>query len=243
MIQKEAPEESKSIPVEVVEADAEETTAAQPEAGESNPESPSPQQPPEGESGGAEAPPAPTLEEQLAETRTELQETHDRYLRLYAEFDNFKKRSARDFQEFRKFANEYLVRDLLPVIDNLERALSSANERNQESIIQGVEMTLQEIRKVLEKFHCKPISSIGQPFDPALHEAVSQEESAEHGDNIVIREFQKGYLLHDRLIRPAMVVVSKAAPVPETGEGDNPPRQGNGEAPEAAAANMDDPTG
>jgi molecular chaperone GrpE len=164
------------------------------------------------------------LKAELAATEEAGKAFEDRYMRLYAEFENYKKRAAREAKEFRKFANEALVKEMLPVIDNLERAIhsSSSQENNQENyrdkILEGVTMTLNEILKVLERFNVKPVEALGQPFDPNYHEAVAQEESNVHEDNTVIREFQKGYLLHDRLIRPAMVVVSKAGPAPVAGE-------------------------
>jgi molecular chaperone GrpE len=164
------------------------------------------------------------LKAELAATEEAGKAFEDRYMRLYAEFENYKKRAAREAKEFRKFANEALVKEMLPVIDNLERAIhsSSSQENNQENyrdkILEGVTMTLNEILKVLERFNVKAVDALGQPFDPNYHEAVAQEESDVHEDNTVIREFQKGYLLHDRLIRPAMVVVSKAGPAPVAGE-------------------------
>jgi molecular chaperone GrpE len=164
------------------------------------------------------------LKAELAATEEAGKAFEDRYMRLYAEFENYKKRAAREAKEFRKFANEALVKEMLPVIDNLERAIhsSSSQENNQENyrdkILEGVTMTLNEILKVLERFNVKAVDALGQPFDPNYHEAVAQEESDVHEDNTVIREFQKGYLLHDRLIRPAMVVVSKGGPAPAAEE-------------------------
>jgi molecular chaperone GrpE len=115
--------------------------------------------------------------------------------------------------EFRKYANETLLKDLLSVVDNLERAIQTSGNGTDEStescVIEGVEMTLNEILKILTKYDVTPIDALGKPFDPAFHEAVMQEESEEHVENTVISEFQKGYLIHGRLLRPAMVVVSK----------------------------------
>jgi molecular chaperone GrpE len=112
--------------------------------------------------------------------------------------------------EFKKYANEMMVRALLPVVDNLERAIESSGEDEavNSCVVEGVEMTLKEIMKVLEQFEVKQVESLGKPFDPGFHEAMMREESDEYPENTVIREFQKGYLLHERLIRPAMVVVS-----------------------------------
>ncbi|MEE4358493.1 MAG: nucleotide exchange factor GrpE [Desulfococcaceae bacterium] len=144
--------------------------------------------------------------------RQELNAEKERFLRMYAEFDNYKKRCTRDMQDFRKYANESLLRELLPIIDNLERAVQSAESGNstESSVKEGVELILKDMLRLMEKFHVKAVTAVGQPFDPMFHEAIGQEESREHGDNIVLREFQKGYLLHDRLIRPSMVMVSKA---------------------------------
>jgi len=164
------------------------------------------------------------LTAELAASQQACKEYEDRFMRLYAEFENFKKRTARETKDFRKFANEALIKEMLPVIDNLERAIqsSSSHENDQEdvksSILEGVSMTLNEILRVLDRFSVKPIEALEQPFDPNFHEAVGREENDEFADNTVIREYQKGYLLHDRLIRPAMVVVSKAKPAPEAAE-------------------------
>ena len=128
-----------------------------------------------------------------------------------ADFENYKKRAAREMEDFRKFANESLVKAVLPVVDNLDRAIeSSSNDENtNSSVVEGVSMTLKEILKVFEQFSVKPFESIGKAFDPGFHQAMHQEETEEYPDNTVIREFQKGYMIHDRLLRPAMVVVSK----------------------------------
>lgn len=156
---------------------------------------------------------AKSIEEQLEDAKQESAQERDRLLRLSAEFENYKKRMNRQMDEFRKYANEALLKDLLSVVDNLERALSTsvedAGEKIQGSLIEGVEMTLNEILKILTKFNVTPIESLEKPFDPVFHEAVMQEESDEQPENTVINEFQKGYLIHDRLLRPSMVVVSK----------------------------------
>jgi len=169
-----------------------------------------------GETGGPETQ-ANELEERLAAAETALAEEKERFVRLYAEFENYKKRSAREIKDYRKYANETLIRELLPIVDNLERALQSSGAAAGDAncIIQGVEMTLKEILRALEKFHVQPIQSVGESFDPNYHEAVGKEASAEYGEGTVVREYQRGYLLHDRLVRPAMVVVSAGGPAPE----------------------------
>jgi molecular chaperone GrpE len=113
--------------------------------------------------------------------------------------------------DFRKFANESFVKAMLPVIDNLDRAIESSNNEKHadSSMVEGVNMTLKEILKVLEHFSVKRFDSLGNTFDPGLHQAVMQEETEGQAENSVVKELQKGYMIHDRLLRPAMVVVSK----------------------------------
>ncbi len=169
--------------------------------------------------------PIKTLENRIEKAEKESTENYDRFLRLSAEFDNYKKRSAREMDDFRKFANHSLVKELLSVVDNLERALQSDDiaKKSEKSIVEGVKMTLSEILKIFKKFCVKPIHSMHEPFDPIYHQAVMQEETEEQPDNTVIRELQKGYLIHDRLLRPSMVVVSKSIDKKKTGTGENPP--------------------
>jgi molecular chaperone GrpE len=132
-------------------------------------------------------------------------------LRVSAEFDNYKKRSEREMAEYRKYANQSLIKEMLSVVDNLELAMNSTNGHKaiDKDLLQGLEMTHKEILKVFEKFNVKPIDAKGQPFDPTFHEAVMQEETDDSPKNTVINELQKGYLIHDRLLRPSMVVVAK----------------------------------
>jgi molecular chaperone GrpE len=155
------------------------------------------------------------LEEALAES----QQHYDRLLRVSAEFDNYKKRSAREADEFRKFANEALLKDLLHIVDNLERAIDSANDSGDANacVVEGVGMTRDEILKIFSKYGVSPVDAVGKPFDPTFHQAIMQEETDAHPENSVVSEMQKGYLLHDRLLRPSMVVVAKAAPPAESG--------------------------
>ena len=150
-------------------------------------------------------------EAELEKAKKQAEETHDRYLRVSAEFENYKKRSVREMDDFRKYANELIIKELLPVIDNLERAIEScdADENTNRSIVEGVHMTHNDILKVLEKFNVHPIDALGKPFDPAFHQAVIQEETEENSGPMVLKEFQKGYTIHARLLRPAMVAVSK----------------------------------
>lgn len=156
--------------------------------------------------------PMKEMEAKLKSAEQEAKENYDRFLRVSAEFENYKKRSAREMADFKKFANESLIKELLSVVDNLERAInSSANdEYANSSVVEGVNMTLKEILKIFEKYSVKPIESLGKTFDPNFHQAISQEETEEHPENTVLKEFNKGYLMHERLIRPSLVVVSKA---------------------------------
>ncbi|MBN1931178.1 MAG: nucleotide exchange factor GrpE [Desulfobacterales bacterium] len=152
------------------------------------------------------------LKAKLASKEQEAKDTYDRFLRVSADFENYKKRSERQMDDFKKFANESLIKELLPVVDNLERALitSAANEQSNQTIVEGVDLTIKNILKVFDKFSVKPMESLGKPFDPAFHQAVIHEETDDHPDNTVFKELQKGYLMYDRLLRPAMVAVSKA---------------------------------
>jgi len=150
---------------------------------------------------------------QLKKAEQTAQDHYDRLLRVSAEFDNYKKRTAREMQDVVKFSNEKIAADLLPMVDNLERALESgiAQSGQEDPLVQGVSLVLDEIIKVLEKYHVKPIRAMGEPFDPALHQAMMQEPSEEFPPNTVVKEMQKGYLIHDRLLRPTLVAVSSAA--------------------------------
>ncbi len=155
------------------------------------------------------------LKSELEKKNKEAKENHDKYLRAYAEFENYKKRAVKDQNEFLKFANEKLIKELLPTIDNLERAVEHAKGNSQKEeeaikgLIAGVELILKQFKDILVNFDVTELKSIGEPFDPAKHEAVSHIETDEYADNIIINEFQKGYLLNSRLLRPALVSVAK----------------------------------
>ncbi len=150
------------------------------------------------------------IQAELETAKQEAKETHDRFLRVSAEFENYKKRSAREMDDFRKYSNQSLIKEMLAVVDNLERALNSSNGNSSidKCMADGVNLTLKEILKVFEKFNVKPIESIGQPFDPTFHQAMMQEETDDYPENTVITELQKGYMIHERLLRPSMVVVA-----------------------------------
>jgi molecular chaperone GrpE len=169
--------------------------------------------------GGEEAEPPVPMEIQQEESEDvlvkkdkEIKQLQDRVLRMAAEMENMRKRLERERSDGISFANECLIRDLLPVIDNLERAVQHGEkETNCQSLLEGVRMTLKNMGDVLGKFGCTSFESLGKPFDPKYHEAVMQQESTGHPEKTVIQELQKGFTLHDRLIRPSMVVVSRSS--------------------------------
>ena len=151
------------------------------------------------------------------ELEAELSEAQERVLRTAADAENFKKRLQREKEEQTRYANESLIRELLTVIDNLERALEhSGSESDQEGLVEGLNMTLKSFLDTLTRFGCTQVEAEGKPFDPNFHEAVSQEESADHKPNTVLNELQKGYVLKERLLRPAMVLVSKRSSKQDT---------------------------
>ncbi len=160
----------------------------------------------------------PSLTGQLLEKDEELHALNDKYLRLAAEFDNYKRRVQRDQQDTIRFANEKLFKDLLPTLDNLERALQTGHEQDRiEGLLEGVDLTYKHFLDTLQKMGIKQVSSVGEVFDPAKHQAVGQVESTTIPENVIVDEYQKGYFVHDRILRPAMVTVAK--PKPDNGEG------------------------
>ena len=151
------------------------------------------------------------LEQNLEE---ELGQEKDRYLRLYAEFDNYKKRVARDREELIKYGNESLLYELLPVIDSLEMAMKhssndTASATGGGGLAQGVEITLKEFLRVIDKFGLSPIDASGKMFDPSLHHAMTQVERDDIDENMVVEEFRKGYMFSEKVLRPSLVAVSK----------------------------------
>jgi len=151
------------------------------------------------------------LKKKLEEKEKEIRGHHDRLLRLAADFENYKKRSAKEREEWTKFANEDLIKAMLPFIDNLERAVNHAQKVSDTGVlIEGVRLTLQQLLQALNKFGLSSFESVGKPFDPTVHEAMLVVQTDQHEPNQVVEEFQKGYLLNNRLLRPATVSVSKA---------------------------------
>jgi len=155
----------------------------------------------------------------LEQKDKELAEKQDQLLRARAEYENYKKRMAREREDLLKFGNEQLLKELLPVLDNFERSLTHAKTaKNVDSLIEGVELIHKEFLHTLKKYGLQEISSKGEKFDPAMHEATAQVATNEHPEGTVVEEFQKGYYVHDRLLRPSMVAVAAALPEPEAGE-------------------------
>lgn len=151
-------------------------------------------------------------EERVAALERQAREYYDRLLRVSAELENYKKRTAREKAEFMRYANEKLARDLLETVDNLERALAHHEAEADPALAEGVRMTLKLLLDTLARHGITPIEAVGAPFDPNLHEAVGETHSDEVEENHVVEEYQRGYRLHDRLLRPAMVVVCRKQP-------------------------------
>lgn len=152
---------------------------------------------------------AEELSEEGEQTRNDFKEINEKYLRLYAEFENYKKRINKEKEELLHYGNEKLLSELLPIMDNLELALKHASDNVPEGLVQGVEMTLKELNKTLEKFGLRSIEADGKPFDPAVHHAMTQVERDDVEENTVVEEFRKGYMLKEKVLRPSLVAVSK----------------------------------
>jgi molecular chaperone GrpE len=165
---------------------------------------------PRSEAPGVEGAPAPDVEP-LEAARVEAQKNRDQLLRVAADFDNYKKRSRREIGDAVKVAREDLLRELLPVFDNLERASAHAGTATDtKALADGISMVQRQFVDVLGKLGIERVASTGQPFDPAVHEAVQHLETDEFGPGVVAAELQAGYRMGDRVLRPALVVVAKA---------------------------------
>jgi len=161
--------------------------------------------------------PIKILEKDLQKAKDELAEEKDNFIRLQAETDNFRKRLSREKEEFSQYANERLFKELIPIFDNLERALEDPS--NDIKILnEGLEMILKQFSSFLKKENVELINAIGEKFDPTVHEVLTSEESSEHEENTIISQFVKGYTINNRVLRPSQVVISKK-PSPESKEG------------------------
>ncbi len=149
------------------------------------------------------------LNEEILKQKEEAQRNYDNYLRALAEVENTKKRGARDREEYLKFANVNMVKKILPIIDDLHRAIETARaSKDVEALVKGVEMVATRMEEALRGEGVTAIESVGKPFDPQYHEALTVEASEKHPENTVIEQFQTGYVMHDRVIRPSLVKVS-----------------------------------
>jgi molecular chaperone GrpE len=150
------------------------------------------------------------LSEKLKDAEQKAQENYDLYMRTYAEMENVKRRGVKEREELAKFANEALIKEILPVIDSLKKALAHVQDGNNPSgLAEGIELTLNGLMTTLEKAGLKEVEAMGKPFDPHFHEAISMQADDTVPPKHVIMEMQKGYLLNGRLIRPSMVVISQ----------------------------------
>jgi molecular chaperone GrpE len=167
-----------------------------------------------GESSAGQSPAEPG---DVARLRAELDDAKDRAMRGWAELENYRKRANRQIEEERRYATVPLLRDLLPVLDNVNRAVESAEKSHDTaSLLEGIKMVVQQLGGVLERHHCTPIASLGKPFDPNYHEAILHQPSAGVPPNTVIQEVQPGFQLYDRVVRPSQVIVSSAVKPPES---------------------------
>lgn len=163
-----------------------------------------------------------TLRAGYEKKEEEARQAQERFMRTLADFENYKKRAQRDQSDALKYANEKLIKELLPVIDNLERALAHSREtRDFDRMMEGVELIRKQLLSALGKFGVAPIESLNQPFDPSLHQSIGQievEEGSDAEENQVIGETQKGYHLNDRVLRPSLVMIAKKK-APPSGDG------------------------
>ena len=158
------------------------------------------------------------MEGKIAELESALAESKDRHLRLAADFDNFKKRARQDQLETIQHASADLIGRVLPVLDDLHNVLEHKPEGVDESWLKGIELSVRKLEDALGTHGLQPIEAVGARFDPKLHEAVGQEESSEHPEDTVVSELRRGYRLRDRVVRPALVRVSRQPALPEETE-------------------------
>ncbi|MBI5632737.1 MAG: nucleotide exchange factor GrpE [Nitrospirae bacterium] len=147
-------------------------------------------------------------EQQKTAVSAEADELNSRYLRLYADFENYRKRVNKEKEDLVRYGNESLLYEILPAIDNLDLALKHASEEINSGLVQGVEVTLKELQRTLEKFGLVRIEATGKPFDPAIHHAMSQVQRADMEENMIAEEFRAGFRYRDKVLRPSLVAVS-----------------------------------
>lgn len=193
-----------------------------------NPENTIPPETPQAEAPAPEPAPEPTPEDRIAALEAEAAKLKDGYIRAHAEMENLRKRSAAEIESKLKYALQGLAKDILPVADNLQRALSAVPQdgiadETVKNLVIGLEMTEKGLQEALERYNIRAVPGIGAPFDPHVHQAVQEVEDASVPSGTVVQVFQSGYVLHDRLLRAAMVVVSKGGP-----KGDGMPPAGPG---------------
>ncbi|MED5020386.1 nucleotide exchange factor GrpE [Paenibacillus chibensis] len=161
------------------------------------------------EEGNVEVLDASHLKSEVQRLQTLADDYQQRSLRTQADFDNFRKRTQKEKEDFAKYASSKLITELLPIIDNFERAISASGDiADNDSFAKGVGMIFRQLEGVLKAEGLEPMEAVGQPFNPEFHQAIMQVESDEHEEGIVVEEVQKGYMLKDRVLRPAMVKVS-----------------------------------
>jgi molecular chaperone GrpE len=158
------------------------------------------------------------LNEQFEAKQQELEEALQRYLRLAADFDNYRRRTRQEMEDVRKNAAEHLIGELLPVLDNFERALATARPLFPENVATGIDMIYRQLWHVLAQSGVQPVEAVGKPFDPAFHEAFEQVETDDAPEGTVIEEVQKGYLLHGKVLRPVLVKVARRPSLDEFAE-------------------------
>ena len=153
----------------------------------------------------------PTLQEQLQAALAERDQFKEKWTRALADHDNYRRRVQREMEDDRKYAALPLLKSLLPAFDGLDRTIQAASQtKNADELILGVQLTIKQLEAALNGFGAKTIAALGQPFDPNQHEAISQMPSAEHPPMTVLQDVERGYMLHDRIVRPSKVIVSKA---------------------------------
>jgi molecular chaperone GrpE len=159
----------------------------------------------QGESNGAEL----DLSAEVEKLQGELEDQQQKALRAQADFDNFRRRTRQEKEEFAKYASKQLIEQLLPVYDNFDRALQTSKDTQDfEALFKGVDMIYRQFSQILEQEGLKPLEVVGEPFNPEIHQAIMQVETDEYEEGIVVEEVQRGYILKDKVIRPAMVKVS-----------------------------------